>query len=162
MAKTRFPPGWDQKRVQGILTHYETQPEHEAVAEDEAEGSAASEPRRRPRTRAAGWGAVKTKLKGLGVTDLVNLLRDVYQASPENRQFLRGRLLPSAADLETYRNQVIDAIFPDPFSRRRVSVAEAERLIRHYRLSTHDEPGVVDLMLSIVAGAGTGVRHPRP
>ena len=154
MAKTRFPPGWDQQRVQGVLTHYETQPEHEAVAEDEAEGSTASESRRRARTPAAGWGAIKTKLKGLGVAELVNLLRDVHQASPENRQFLRGRLLPSAADLETYRDQVIDAIFPDPFSRRPVSVAEAERLIRHYRLSTHDKPGVVDLMLSMVE-AGT-------
>lgn len=108
----------------------------------------------RPRTPAAGWGAIKTRLKGLGTADLVNLLRDVYQASPENRQFLRGRLLPSAADLEKYRIRVVDAIFPDPFSRRRVSVAEAERLIRHYRLSTHDEPGVVDLMLSMVE-AGT-------
>jgi hypothetical protein len=49
---------------------------------------------------------------------------------------------------------VIDAIYPDPLGRRRVSVAEAERLIRHYRLSTHDEPGVVDLMLSMVE-AGT-------
>lgn len=107
-----------------------------------------------PRTPATGWGAIKTKLNGLGAADLVNLLRDVYQASPENRQFLRGRLLPSAADLEKYRNRVVDAIFPDPFSRRRVSVAEAERLIRHYRLSTHDEPGVVDLMLSMVE-AGT-------
>ena len=101
-----------------------------------------------------GWGAIKTKLKGLSAAESVNLLRDVYQASPENRQLLRGRLLPSAADLEKYRNRVIDAIFPDPFSRRRVSVAEAERLIRHYRLSTHDEPGVVDLMLAMVE-AGT-------
>lgn len=102
----------------------------------------------------AGWGAIKTKLKSLGVAQLVTLLRDVYQASPENRQFLRGRLLPSAADLAAYRDRVIDAIFPDPFSRRRVSVAEAERLIRHYRLSTHDEAGVVDLMLAMVE-AGT-------
>ena len=101
-----------------------------------------------------GWGAVKTKLKGLGVADLVNILRDVYQASPDNRQFLRGRLLPSSADLEKYRNRVIDAIYPDPLGRRRISVTEAERLIRHYRLSTHDETGVVDLMLSMVE-AGT-------
>lgn len=101
-----------------------------------------------------GWGAIKTKLKGLGVADLVNLLRDVYQASPDNRQFLRGRLLPSSADLEKCRDRVIDAIYPDPLGRRRISVAEADRLIRHYRLSTHDEPGVVDLMLSMVE-AGT-------
>jgi hypothetical protein len=53
--------------------------------------------------REAGWGAIKAKLKGLKATELLTLVRDLYQASPENRQFLRGRLVPTAADLEKYR-----------------------------------------------------------
>jgi hypothetical protein len=36
MKQNRFPPGWDAKRVQGVLAHYEEQTEDEAVAEDEA------------------------------------------------------------------------------------------------------------------------------
>lgn len=36
MAQDRFPPGWDEERVQRVLAHYETQSEDEAVAEDEA------------------------------------------------------------------------------------------------------------------------------
>jgi hypothetical protein len=32
----RFPTGWGEERVQRVLTHYETQTEMEAVAEDEA------------------------------------------------------------------------------------------------------------------------------
>lgn len=37
MNKTNeFPPGWDEQRVQRLLTHYEQQSEDEAVAEDEA------------------------------------------------------------------------------------------------------------------------------
>jgi len=36
VAQTRFPPGWDEERVQRVLAHYETQTEEEAVAEDEA------------------------------------------------------------------------------------------------------------------------------
>ena len=105
-------------------------------------------------TREVSWGAVKAKLKGLSASELATLVRDLYQASPENRQFLRGRLLPDAADLEKYRSRVIDAVFPDPFSRKPVRVGEAERLIRHYRLSTGDESGAVDLMLALVE-AGT-------
>ncbi len=31
-----FPDGWDEKRVQKVLAHYEKQTEDEAVAEDEA------------------------------------------------------------------------------------------------------------------------------
>jgi hypothetical protein len=35
MSKNRFPPGWDEARVQQVLEHYEKQPEDEALAEDE-------------------------------------------------------------------------------------------------------------------------------
>jgi hypothetical protein len=36
MRQSKFPPGWDEKRVQSVLAHYEDQTEEEAVAEDEA------------------------------------------------------------------------------------------------------------------------------
>ncbi len=36
MAQTKFPPGWDEGRVQRTLAHYETQSEEEALAEDES------------------------------------------------------------------------------------------------------------------------------
>lgn len=32
----KFPPGWDEERVQRVLEHYESQSEVEAVAADEA------------------------------------------------------------------------------------------------------------------------------
>nr|VFK25078.1 MAG: hypothetical protein BECKMB1821G_GA0114241_101128 [Candidatus Kentron sp. MB]VFK29830.1 MAG: hypothetical protein BECKMB1821I_GA0114274_101218 [Candidatus Kentron sp. MB]VFK74960.1 MAG: hypothetical protein BECKMB1821H_GA0114242_101318 [Candidatus Kentron sp. MB] len=32
----QFPPGWDERRVQTVLSHYESQTEDQAVAEDEA------------------------------------------------------------------------------------------------------------------------------
>ena len=34
--QNRFPPNWDEKRVQEVLADYESQSENEAVAEDEA------------------------------------------------------------------------------------------------------------------------------
>jgi hypothetical protein len=36
MSQTKFPSGWDEARVRGVLDHYERQSEDEAVAEDEA------------------------------------------------------------------------------------------------------------------------------
>ena len=36
MRDSTFPPGWDEHRVREVLSHYETQTEDEAVAEDEA------------------------------------------------------------------------------------------------------------------------------
>ncbi|MEM7114908.1 MAG: hypothetical protein AAF614_20900 [Chloroflexota bacterium] len=34
--RTKFPKGWNEKRVQEVLTHYEAQTEEEAIAEYEA------------------------------------------------------------------------------------------------------------------------------
>ena len=36
MTESKFPPGWDEKRVRKIIAHYEQQTEEEALAEDEA------------------------------------------------------------------------------------------------------------------------------
>jgi len=42
MKQSKYPPGWDEQRVRGVLSQYESQSEEEAVAEDEAsrEGTA--------------------------------------------------------------------------------------------------------------------------
>jgi hypothetical protein len=101
-----------------------------------------------------GWGNIKDWLKTLATGELIDLIRDLYRVSPENRQFLQGRLLPNDRNLEQYRDRVLDAVFPDPLSRKRVRIAEAERLIRHFRLSTLDDVGTTDLRLAFVE-AGT-------
>ena len=36
MKQSKFPAGWDERRVQRVLAHYESQTDEEAVAEDEA------------------------------------------------------------------------------------------------------------------------------
>jgi hypothetical protein len=43
MKQSRFPPGWDEKRVNDVIAHYESQTEEEAVAEDEAASEAAGQ-----------------------------------------------------------------------------------------------------------------------
>jgi len=36
MKQNKFPPGWDEERVQSVIDYYENQTEDEAVAEDAA------------------------------------------------------------------------------------------------------------------------------
>jgi len=36
MKKNRFPEGWDEERVQKVISLYEQETEEQAVAEDEA------------------------------------------------------------------------------------------------------------------------------
>jgi hypothetical protein len=35
MAQNKFPPGWDDKRVQSVLAHYDKQTDEDASAEDD-------------------------------------------------------------------------------------------------------------------------------
>lgn len=100
------------------------------------------------------WSDVKTRLEAIDRKGLVSLLRELYNASVANRRFLHSRLTPGSRAIEEFRHLVTDAIYPDPFSKRRVSVRDAAAAIVEYRRATGDAPGTVDLMLTFVE-AGT-------
>lgn len=100
------------------------------------------------------WTDVRARLDTFDRKSLLGLIHDLYEASTANRRFLEARLLPSPTSLDKYRRMVSDAVFPDPFSRRRVSLRDATAAITEYRRSTGDITGTVDLMLTFVE-AGT-------
>ena len=100
------------------------------------------------------WSDVKARLETFDRKGLVSLLGDLYDASVANRRFLHSRLTPGSRAIEEYRRLVADAIYPDPFSKRRVSVRDAAAAIVEYRRSTGDASGAVDLMLTFLE-AGT-------
>jgi hypothetical protein len=105
-------------------------------------------------TRRKKWSEVKARLEALDRKGLVSLLGDLYDANAANRRFLDSRLTPGSRDIEEYRRLVADAIYPDPFSKRLISVRDAAAAIVEYRRSTGDASGAVDLMLTFVE-AGT-------
>jgi hypothetical protein len=105
-------------------------------------------------TRRKTWSEVKARLEALDRKGLVSLLGDLYDANVANRRFLHSRLTPGSRAIEEYRRLVADAIYPDPFSKRRVSLRDAAAAIVEYRRSTGDASGTVDLMLTFVE-AGT-------
>jgi len=111
-------------------------------------------PSQKTSQRQPSWVDVKTRLEALDRSGLVGLVHDLYEANTANRRFLQARLLPSPNAVEKYRRLVADAVFPDPFSRRRVSLRDGTAAITEYRRSTGDVAGTVDLMLTFIE-AGT-------
>lgn len=105
-------------------------------------------------TKRKKWSAVKARLEAFDHKGLVSLLGELYAANVASRRFLHLRLFPSSRAIEAHRQLVADAIYPDPFSKRRVSVRDAAAAIVEYRRSTGDAAGTVDLMLTFVE-AGT-------
>lgn len=106
-----------------------------------------------PRGRST-WSEVKARLQTFDREGLVSLVADLYDASAANRRFLHSRLTPGSSTVEEYRRVVADAIYPDPFSTRRVSIRDAAAAITAYQRATADASGTVDLMLTCVE-AGT-------
>jgi len=100
--------------------------------------------------RQPSWADIKTKLEAFDKSGLVGLVHDLYEASTANRRFLQARLLPSPSAVEKYRRLVAAAVFPDPFSRRRVSLRDGTAAITEYRRSTGDVEGAVDLTLTFI------------
>ena len=108
-----------------------------------------AEPKRR-----STWSEVKARLQTFDCEDLVSLVADLYDSSAANRRFLHSRLTPGSGTVEEYRRVVADAIYPDPFSTRRVSIRDAAAAITAYQRATGDASGTVDLLLTFVE-AGT-------
>jgi len=105
-------------------------------------------------TKRRKWSDVKVRLEAFDQKGLVSLLGELYAASVANRRFLHSRLTPGSRAIEEYRQLVADAIYPDPFSKRRVSIRDAAAAIVEYRRSTGDAAGTIDLTLTFVE-AGT-------
>jgi hypothetical protein len=101
-----------------------------------------------------GWAAIRKQLDSFDRAGLLALVHDLYDASASNRRFLAARLLTSSMSIEKYRRLVADAVYPDPFSRRQVSIRDATAAISEYQRATGDVVGTVDLMLTFVE-AGT-------
>jgi hypothetical protein len=79
----------------------------------------------------------------------LDLIANLYNATADKRRFLESRLLADPGVIEQYRRTTIRAIYPDPLSRRPISVREASAAITHYRRATGDSAGTADLSFSV-------------
>ncbi len=59
------------------------------------------------RSKNATWASVKAELQQMDPKAIVNLVRDIYRSSQENRRFLHARLLGSKTELAKYRKLVV-------------------------------------------------------
>jgi hypothetical protein len=100
------------------------------------------------------WSDVKARLTALDAKALIALIKELHDADPAARRFLRARFASSNATAEEYRRRIVEAVYPDPLSRKRIRLKEAAAMITEYRRSTNDPVGTMDLMLSFVE-AGT-------
>ena len=62
-----------------------------------------------------GWSAIRRCLNEQSKTSLLALIKDLYNASPSNRDFLHARVQDEAGDgtaVERYRRTIIEQFYP--------------------------------------------------
>ncbi|HEV2438179.1 MAG TPA: hypothetical protein VG077_19475 [Verrucomicrobiae bacterium] len=102
--------------------------------------------------KSADWQSIRQRLNDWSKPALIALVKDLYEVSPDNRDFLHARFQadesPGAA-LEKYRRKIVEQFFP-PRDDGKLKLGEARKAIRDYRKATGNLEGTIDLMLTYV------------
>jgi hypothetical protein len=98
------------------------------------------------------WTNVRQNFKDWSKPALLGLVKDLYDASPDNRNFIHARFEAedgSGDALEKYRRKIIEQFFPARgFGKLRLG--EARKAIKDYRKATNNLDGIIELMLTYV------------
>jgi hypothetical protein len=99
-----------------------------------------------------GWSAIRRHLSAQSKAALLALVKDLYDASSSNRDFLHARVQVEAGDgtaVDRYRRTIIEQFYPSR-GFGKVNLAEARKAIRDYRKATGNLAGTIELMLTYV------------
>jgi hypothetical protein len=107
-----------------------------------------------------GWQSVRRQLDDWSRPTLIALVKDLYDASPDNRDFLQARFQAeetAGTALEKYRRKIVEQFFPARGDGK-LKLSEARKAIRDYRKATGNLTGTIDPMLTYVEN-GTEFTH---
>ncbi len=98
------------------------------------------------------WSALRQHLATWEKPALLALVKDLYEAGAENRDFLLARCQADSgggAALESYRKKIVEQFFPAR-GIGKLKLAEARKAIRDYRKATGNIPGTAELLMCYV------------
>jgi hypothetical protein len=108
----------------------------------------------KPKRDAAGrgWSGIRAQLHQWPKPAVIGLLKDLYDASAENRDFIAARFQAedtAGGALEKYRKKVVDPFFPSR-GYGNLKLGPARKAIRDYKKATGNLVGTTDLLLTYV------------
>ena len=99
-----------------------------------------------------GWSTVRQHLTTWDKPALLALVKDLFEADPENRDFILARCKAGENDaevLEKYRSKIVEQFFPAR-GFGKLKLGEARKAIRDFRKATGNLPGTVELLMTYV------------
>jgi hypothetical protein len=81
---------------------------------------------------------------------LLTLVKCLYEAAAENRDFIQARIQPGGDEsLEKYRSKIVEQFFPTR-GEGKLKLGEARKAIRDYRNATGNLAGTAELLMTYV------------
>ena len=106
----------------------------------------------KPIKKPGGWSAARQNLATWDKPALLALVKDLYDAASENRDFIHARCQAGdsvGAVLETYRSKIVEQFFPKR-GEAKLKLGEARKAIRDYRKAAGNIPGTAELLMTYV------------
>ena len=109
-------------------------------------------PTKKPNKKSGGWSTVRPHLSTWDKPALLALVKDLYEAAAENRDFVQARCQAGESGgeaLETYRAKIVEQFFPTR-GFGKLKLGEARKAIRDYRKASGNLPGTAELLMTYV------------
>lgn len=99
-----------------------------------------------------GWVASRQHLTTWDKSALLALVKDLYDATAANRDFIQARCQANESGgevLQKYRRKIVEQFFPAR-GLGKLKLGEARKVIRDYRKATGNLPGTAELLMTYV------------
>ena len=97
------------------------------------------------------WVDVKRSIKSFEASQLIELVKDLYQLSDENKMFLHARFSDGSASLNKYKKMILDSLYPDIMHKNNVfNFDKANKVIEGFARATSSNESTADLMIYYV------------
>ena len=98
------------------------------------------------------WKTVKIALSKKTTQEMLGVIKELYDLSDANRNFLSARFVANMASIDTYKRLITEAICPDFYNDRNaeISFAVARKAISDFRKACSDPVAVIELMVHYV------------
>ncbi|MBA3966157.1 MAG: hypothetical protein H0X47_10340 [Nitrospirales bacterium] len=106
----------------------------------------------KPTKKSGGWKTVRQQLTTWDKPALLALVKDLYDTTATNRDFIQARCQPDESSgevLEKYRRKIMEQFFPAR-GFGKLKLGEARKAIRDYRKATGNLPGTTELLMTYV------------
>lgn len=105
----------------------------------------------RAKKRKSSWIDIKKAIINFEPSEIVSLVRDLYQLSEENKIFLNARYAEDGVTFRRYKEIIHKCLYPDVLDRSiDFEFERAEKAINDFAKATGDEERTTDLMIYFV------------